>query len=96
MAEDTEDIVAITHEDDLQLFEGIVRTKSKCWRSFPKSVSNAFAQDTLTANAIEKFLRDEKMPLLIENGGVSCISNTSRNVGLSADFNSGNSTWPSG
>ncbi len=41
MAEDTEDIVAITHEDDLQLFEGIVRTKSKCWESF--RISNAFA-----------------------------------------------------
>jgi hypothetical protein len=43
MAEDAEEIIAITHEDDLQLFEGIVRTKSKCRKSFPKPVSNAFA-----------------------------------------------------
>ncbi len=42
MAEDTEDIIAITHEDDLQLFEGVVRTKSKFWKSLPKSTSNTF------------------------------------------------------
>jgi len=41
MAEDTEDIIAITHEDDLQRFEGIVRTKS-IWKSLPKSTSNTF------------------------------------------------------
>ena len=29
MAEDIEDIVAIAHDDDLQLFEDIVRTSQK-------------------------------------------------------------------
>ena len=31
MVKDTEDIIAIAHDDDLQLFEDIVRTKSKGW-----------------------------------------------------------------
>jgi hypothetical protein len=47
-------------------------------------------------NAIEKFLREKKKPLVIENGGVSCTGNTSRNAGLSAGSNSGDFTRPSG
>ncbi|KAI0273266.1 hypothetical protein BGY98DRAFT_1099432 [Russula aff. rugulosa BPL654] len=47
MAKDIEDIIAIAHYDDLQLFEDI---------------------ETVTADAMERFLRERKMPLLIENG----------------------------
>jgi len=47
MAKDMEDIIAIAHDDDLQLFEDL---------------------ETVTADAIEKFLCEKNMPLLIENG----------------------------
>ena len=36
-------------------------------------------QETLTVDAVENFLHEKKVPLLIENGGVSC--NTSKNAG---------------
>jgi hypothetical protein len=37
------------------------------------------AQEILTADAIEKFLHEKQMSLLVENGGTPC--KTSRNVG---------------
>ena len=34
--------------------------------------SNARAQETLSADSVEQFLREKQLPVLIENGGMSC------------------------
>ena len=72
--EDTisEDTIAIAHDDDLQLIKGVVRPKSKNAGLY-KSTIDALAQETLTADAIENFLREKKMPLRVENGGIYSV-----------------------
>ena len=42
-------------------------------------VNRSASQETLTADAVENFLRERKFPLLIENGGV--FFNASKNAG---------------
>ena len=42
-------------------------------------VKRSASQETLTADAVENFLRERKFPLLIENGGV--FFNASKNAG---------------
>jgi hypothetical protein len=77
--EDTvsEDTIAIAHDDDLQLIKDVVRPKSKCRNLYLKSTINAPVQETLTADAIEKFLREKQMTLRVENNG-KCFCTANR------------------
>ena len=46
---------------------------------YPNSTSNPRTKETLTADAVQKYLRENKFPVLIENGGMSYIN--TRNAG---------------
>ena len=48
--------------------------------------------ETLTAEAVTTFLRENKMPVLIENGGIYFISIQGMWEVLNANFNSCNLT----
>jgi hypothetical protein len=37
------------------------------------AASNTLTQKTLTADAVEKFLRENEIPVLIENGGMCLV-----------------------
>jgi hypothetical protein len=63
--------IAIAHDDDLQLIENVVRSSQSPNSSLNLTLtSNVPAQETLTASAVETFLRENQMPVLIENGGI--------------------------
>ena len=51
----------------------MVRSKSKYRNLYLKSTNKAPTQETLTADAIENFLREKQMPLRIENGGICSV-----------------------
>jgi hypothetical protein len=59
---------------------------------YPNSNSNARTKETLTAEAVTTFLRENKIPVLIENGGIYSISILGMGEVLNADFNSCNLT----
>ena len=52
---------------------------------FPNSISNLRIKEALTADAVQKYLRENKFSVLIENGGMSYI-NTRCGEGLNADL----------
>ena len=67
-----EGTIAIAHDDDLQLVEHGVRLqvqdKSSDFNVRMRTVMHFF-QEILTANAAKQFLRENKFPVLVENGG---------------------------
>jgi hypothetical protein len=57
----------------------------------PNSTSNAHTKGTLTADAVQRFLRENNIPVLIENGGIRPYQHKECG-GLNADFDSRNPT----
>jgi hypothetical protein len=58
------------HDDDLQIVKSkdLVRPNRNA-ELHANSYSNARTKETLTADAVLKFLHENKIPVLIENGG---------------------------
>ena len=59
----------------------------------PNSTSDTGTKETFTADAVQKFLRENKIPVFIENGGMYTISIQRMQEGLNADFDSRDPTW---
>ena len=53
-----------------------------------KSAIDALAQETLTADAIENFLREKKIPLRVENGGIYSVLLQEMQEGLNLSLDS--------
>jgi hypothetical protein len=69
-AADAEGALAIAHDDDLQTIKSkdlVSPNQNAELRA--NSYSNARTKETLTADAVLKFLHENKVPVLIENGG---------------------------
>ena len=69
-ATDAQGVLAVAHDDDLQIIESkdLVRpNKNAELRS--NQYINPRAKETLTADAVLKFLHENQIPVLIENGG---------------------------
>ena len=69
---DVEGVLAIAHDDDLQIIKSkdlILVRPNKNAELCANSHSNARAKETLTADAVLKFLHENEIPVLIENGG---------------------------
>lgn len=66
----TPGVLAIVHDDDLQIIKSkhLVRPNINT-NSRADSYNNARTKETFTAYAVLKFLRENKIPVLIENGG---------------------------
>jgi hypothetical protein len=71
-AADAEGTLAIAHDDDLQIVKSkdLVRTNRNA-ELRGNSYSNARTKETVTADAdaVLKFLHENEIPVLIENGG---------------------------
>lgn len=70
-----EGTLVITHDDDLQIIKSkeLVRPKKNAeFRA--TSYINARTKETLTADAVLRFLHENKTPVLIENGGMLPVS----------------------
>ncbi|KAF8474351.1 hypothetical protein DFH94DRAFT_695423 [Russula ochroleuca] len=67
-----EDIIAIAHDDDLQRIESEdpVRPSQNAGLC-PNLTSSVRMKETLTADAVQKFLRENKFSVLIENGAAT-------------------------
>ena len=65
-----EGALAIAHDDDLKVIKhnDLVRPNKKA-EPRAGSYSNSCTKETLTADAVLKSLRENKIPVLIENGG---------------------------
>ena len=67
---DAEGALAIAHDDDLQVIKhnALVRPNKKA-EPRADSYSNSCTKETLTADAVLKSLHENKIPVLIEDGG---------------------------
>ena len=62
-----EDVVAIAHDDDLQIVENMVRPGQMFELG---ATSKTSAKETLTVDAVEQFFQENQIPVLFEDGGI--------------------------
>jgi hypothetical protein len=69
-AANAEGALAIAHDDDLQIIKSKdpVRPNQNA-ELHANPYSNAHTKETFTADAVLKFLHENKIPVFIENGG---------------------------
>jgi len=63
----SESVTAIAHDEDLQIVESMVRPRQMFEFG---ATSKTRAQEAFTADAVERFLHENKVPVLIEDGGI--------------------------
>jgi hypothetical protein len=84
-----EDPIALAHDDNLQLVRNVVRSSHDAGL-IHRVNHDALAQEILTADAVEKFLRENRTPVHVENGGAYSASLQDMREALNSCFDSRN------
>jgi predicted solute-binding protein len=79
--------MAIVHDDNLRLVEKAVRSSQMLDLSpLANSTSTAHTKETFTADAVLKYLRENTIPVFVENGGMCPASLRCMPVGVKCYF----------
>jgi hypothetical protein len=62
---------------------------------YPNSTSSARTKDSLNGDAVEEFLCEKQIPMLLEDGSMCPVPLQGRKEGLNATFDSHDATAPS-